>query len=80
MYSYMCEKYAEYFPILACIIKDQMQIIILFYLMKVANGVGGTVDDAISFSTKMKEITTTENQNVTIPLLNFQDPACRGGH
>ncbi|MFF2754849.1 DUF1116 domain-containing protein [Psychrobacillus sp. NPDC058041] len=33
--------------------------------------VGGTVEDAISFSTKMKEITTTENQNVTIPLLNF---------
>lgn len=33
--------------------------------------VGGTVDDAINFSTKMKEITTTENQNVTIPLLNF---------
>lgn len=33
--------------------------------------VGGTVDDAIGFSTQMKEITTTENQNVTIPLLNF---------
>ena len=33
--------------------------------------VGGTVEDAINFSTKMKEITTTENQNVTIPLLNF---------
>jgi len=33
--------------------------------------VGGTVDDAINFSTKMKEITTTENPNVTIPLLNF---------
>lgn len=33
--------------------------------------VGGTVDDAINFSTQMKEITTAENQNVTIPLLNF---------
>jgi NifU-like protein involved in Fe-S cluster formation len=33
--------------------------------------VGGTVDEAIGFSTKMKEITTTENPNVTIPLLNF---------
>ena len=33
--------------------------------------VGGTVEDAIGFSTQMKEITTTENQNVTIPLLNF---------
>ncbi|QFG00339.1 DUF1116 domain-containing protein [Psychrobacillus glaciei] len=33
--------------------------------------VGGTVEDAINFSTKMKEITTTENQNVTIPMLNF---------
>lgn len=33
--------------------------------------VGGTVDDAINFSTKMKEITTTENPNVTIPLLDF---------
>ncbi|WP_277585030.1 DUF1116 domain-containing protein [Psychrobacillus antarcticus] len=33
--------------------------------------VGGTIDDAINYSTKMKEITTTENQNVTIPLLNF---------
>ncbi|CRK81886.1 DUF1116 domain-containing protein [Neobacillus massiliamazoniensis] len=33
--------------------------------------VGGTVEDAIGFSTKMKEITTTENPNVTIPLLNF---------
>ncbi|MFE5429181.1 DUF1116 domain-containing protein [Peribacillus simplex] len=33
--------------------------------------VGGTVDDAISYSTKMKEITTTENPNVTIPLLDF---------
>jgi len=33
--------------------------------------VGGTVDEAIGFSTQMKEITTTENPNVTIPLLNF---------
>jgi hypothetical protein len=33
--------------------------------------VGGTVDEAIGFSTKMKEITTAENPNVTIPLLNF---------
>ncbi len=34
--------------------------------------VGGTIDEAIAFSIKMKEITTTENPNVTIPLLNFQ--------
>lgn len=34
--------------------------------------VGGTVDEAIGFSVKMKEITTAENPNVTIPLLNFQ--------
>jgi NifU-like protein involved in Fe-S cluster formation len=33
--------------------------------------VGGTVDEAIGFSTKMKEITTAENPNVTIPLLDF---------
>jgi hypothetical protein len=33
--------------------------------------VGGTVEEAIGFSTKMKEITTTENPNVTIPMLNF---------
>ncbi|MFF2876054.1 DUF1116 domain-containing protein [Gottfriedia sp. NPDC057991] len=33
--------------------------------------VGGTVDEAIGFSTKMKEITTDENPNVTIPLLDF---------
>lgn len=33
--------------------------------------VGGTVDEAIGYSRKMKEITTTENQNITIPLLNF---------
>ncbi|WP_019637902.1 DUF1116 domain-containing protein [Paenibacillus fonticola] len=34
--------------------------------------VGGTVDEAIGYSVKMKEITTTENPNVTIPMLNFQ--------
>ena len=34
--------------------------------------VGGTVDEAIGYSTKMKEITLGENPNVTIPLLNFQ--------
>ncbi|WP_289141057.1 DUF1116 domain-containing protein [uncultured Brevibacillus sp.] len=34
--------------------------------------VGGTVDEAIGYSTKMKEITLAENPNVTIPLLNFQ--------
>lgn len=34
--------------------------------------VGGTVDEAIDFSKKMAVITTTENKNVTIPLLNFQ--------
>lgn len=34
--------------------------------------VGGTVDEAIGYSIKMKEITTTENPNVTIPMLNFQ--------
>ena len=33
--------------------------------------VGGTVDDAIGYSTKMKEITTAENPNVTIPMLDF---------
>jgi NifU-like protein involved in Fe-S cluster formation len=33
--------------------------------------VGGTVEEAIGFSTQMKEITTAENPNVTIPLLNF---------
>ncbi|MGE7903403.1 DUF1116 domain-containing protein [Peribacillus sp. NPDC094092] len=33
--------------------------------------VGGTIDEAISYSTKMKEITTAENPNVTIPLLDF---------
>jgi hypothetical protein len=33
--------------------------------------VGGTVDEAMNYSVKMKEITTTENPNVTIPLLNF---------
>lgn len=34
--------------------------------------VGGTVEEAIGYSVKMKEITTTENPNVTIPMLNFQ--------
>jgi NifU-like protein involved in Fe-S cluster formation len=33
--------------------------------------VGGTVEEAIGFSTSMKEITTAENPNVTIPLLDF---------
>ncbi|CAH2713092.1 hypothetical protein BACCIP111895_00225 [Neobacillus rhizosphaerae] len=33
--------------------------------------VGGTIEDAIGYSTNMKEITTSENPNVTIPLLNF---------
>ncbi len=34
--------------------------------------VGGTIDDAISFSVSMAEITTAQNPNVTIPLLNFR--------
>ena len=34
--------------------------------------VGGTIDDAISFSVNMAEITTAQNPNVTIPLLNFR--------
>lgn len=33
--------------------------------------VGGTIDDAIGYSTKMREITTAENPNVTIPMLDF---------
>ncbi|WP_223587910.1 DUF1116 domain-containing protein [Neobacillus bataviensis] len=33
--------------------------------------VGGTVEEAIGFTTKMKEITTAQNPNVTIPLLDF---------
>jgi hypothetical protein len=33
--------------------------------------VGGTVDEAIGFTRTMREITTTENPNVTIPLLGF---------
>ncbi|WJQ80318.1 DUF1116 domain-containing protein [Brevibacillus brevis] len=37
--------------------------------------VGGTVEEAIGFSTTMKEITTAENPNVTIPLLDFQGVA-----
>ncbi|MFD7155867.1 DUF1116 domain-containing protein [Kribbella sp. NPDC059898] len=34
--------------------------------------VGGTVDEAVEFTRRMGEITTTENKNVTIPLLDFQ--------
>lgn len=34
--------------------------------------VGGTVSDAISFTKKMGEITTAENPNLTIPILNFK--------
>jgi len=34
--------------------------------------VGGTIDEAIGFSVRMGEITTAENPNVTIPLLNFK--------
>ncbi len=34
--------------------------------------VGGTVDEAIDYSIKMHEITSAENPNVTIPLLNFR--------
>ncbi|MEO5696658.1 MAG: DUF1116 domain-containing protein [Burkholderiaceae bacterium] len=34
--------------------------------------VGGTIDDAIAFSVNMAEITTAQNPNVTIPLLNFR--------
>ncbi len=34
--------------------------------------VGGTVSEAINYTEKMSEITTSENQNVTIPLLNFR--------
>lgn len=33
--------------------------------------VGGTVEEAIGYSNQMKEITTTENPNVTIPMLDF---------
>ncbi|MBN6393680.1 hypothetical protein JZL86_26160, partial [Escherichia coli] len=33
--------------------------------------VGGTVEEAIDFSRKMREITLGENPNVTIPLLGF---------
>lgn len=33
--------------------------------------VGGSISEAIDFSIKMAEITTTKNPNVTIPLLNF---------
>ncbi len=34
--------------------------------------VGGTIDDAIDFSIRMGEITTGQNPNVTLPLLNFK--------
>ncbi len=34
--------------------------------------VGGTIDEAIGFSIRMAEITSAENPNVTIPLLNFK--------
>lgn len=34
--------------------------------------VGGTVEEAINTTRKMFEITTTENPNVTIPVLNFK--------
>jgi NifU-like protein involved in Fe-S cluster formation len=33
--------------------------------------VGGTVEEALGYTTKMKEITTTENPNVTVPVLDF---------
>ncbi|HEX4883992.1 MAG TPA: DUF1116 domain-containing protein, partial [Casimicrobiaceae bacterium] len=34
--------------------------------------VGGTIDDAIAYSIRMREITASENPNVTIPLLDFR--------
>ncbi|WP_327087915.1 DUF1116 domain-containing protein [Nonomuraea sp. NBC_01738] len=34
--------------------------------------VGGTVEDAVGFTRDMGEITTTRNQNITIPSLGFQ--------
>lgn len=34
--------------------------------------VGGTIEEAIGFSVRMAEITSDENPNVTIPLLNFR--------
>jgi hypothetical protein len=33
--------------------------------------VGGTIQEAIAFTREMREITATENRNVTIPLLDF---------
>lgn len=33
--------------------------------------VGGTVEEALGYSTEMLDITTTTNPNVTIPILNF---------
>lgn len=37
--------------------------------------VGGTVDDAIAYSTSMYEITVAENSNFSIPTLNFRGSA-----
>ncbi len=34
--------------------------------------VGGTVQEAIGFSVKMREITNAENPNITIPILDFR--------
>jgi hypothetical protein len=34
--------------------------------------IGGTIDDAIAYTTNMAEIATDLNPNVTIPLLNFR--------
>lgn len=34
--------------------------------------IGGTIDEAIAYSKQMIEITTDENPNITIPLLNFR--------
>lgn len=34
--------------------------------------IGGTVSEAIGYTEKMMEITTTENPNITIPLLDFR--------
>lgn len=34
--------------------------------------IGGTIDEAIAYSKQMIEITSDENPNVTIPLLNFR--------
>jgi hypothetical protein len=37
--------------------------------------VGGTIDEAIGYSIRMREITAAENPNVTIPLLDFRGVA-----